>query len=592
MPFITARVISVTRSTLPALANAGTDQSVLCASLVQLEGTVVGDDAANHTFEWEQTFGTPVTLINPTTLTPSFINPQVSDLEFTLYLDRNTPFEDSDIVIVSRAPQAQVTTIGGASGSLGISGFSQVGTPATFQTMIQGSAKVSGWGFTNPPTARYSPIFKASDLDRVRENPSGDYWLIRDIDLSEYTNWNPIGTSAKPFSGDFQGNGFTINNLSITSSNKDAGLFSNIGNGANIENLGITNASISGVSSSLYKGILAGVAGEATIRNSYTEGTVDSDGDLAGGFIGDTGTNASSTYENTYSDVTVTGGGADTGGWAGTFQAGPTYIENYGDTDKTASVVGTGIPGGTEVSGLTTAQLTAQANYTGWDFTTTWEIDEGVSPATVQRDRSFVRGGGFCDDQWMITWSDPTVSTSPSPPAYKFKGTIVEEATANGWGFPRFIPNNRQGALMTPDTTHRITTVWDAAQTGNITKLFQPPPITEIKVVNDEKFTSKNTSSRFGPYGNSAMGSIGGATGTTDNLVITISNPRKITMQQDELRSYGIGGAQGIVANSVVNRFEGELAPGQEDTIAGSYGGATGIDDNLVIIRVNGASIG
>jgi hypothetical protein len=169
---------------------------------------------------------------------------------------------------------------------------------------------------------------------------------------------------------------------------KDAGLFSRIGNGATIEDLGVTNANISGVADSFYKGVLAGSAtGAVTVQNSYTEGTVDSDGDLAGGFIGDTGTDAGSTFTNTYSDVTVTGGGTDTGGWAGTFDGTPTYVENYGNTTKTASVVGTGSPGGTEVSGLTTAQLNAEVNYTDWDFTNTWEIDEGVSPATLQTAR-------------------------------------------------------------------------------------------------------------------------------------------------------------------------------------------------------------
>ena len=248
MPFITARVVSIVRpDTGEAIAFAGNDQSVLCAALVQLEASIIGDDIENHTFEWEQTFGTPVTLINANTLTPSFQNPLLTDLEFTFYLDRNTPFEDSDVVIISRAPQAQITSFGGAAGTI-----RRIGTATTESNtlvinkeLINEDAHVTGWGFTNPPTARYSPIFEASDLDRVRENLTGDYWLMRDIDLSGYSNWDPIGTLENPFAGDFQGNGFIINNMTITDSVRNSGLFGTI-NGATINKLGVTNANVTG----------------------------------------------------------------------------------------------------------------------------------------------------------------------------------------------------------------------------------------------------------------------------------------------------------------------------------------------------------
>jgi len=105
MPFITARVLSVVRDDTAPLGfvSAGPDQSVLCATLVQLEAVIIGD-ITQHTFEWEQSFGTPVTLINPNTLTPSFVNPQTSEIIFTFYTDRGTPFEQSDDVLISRRP--------------------------------------------------------------------------------------------------------------------------------------------------------------------------------------------------------------------------------------------------------------------------------------------------------------------------------------------------------------------------------------------------------------------------------------------------------------------------------------------------------
>ena len=39
--------------------------------------------------------------------------------------------------------------------------------------------------------------------------------LANDIDLSKYTNWEPIGNKTNAFSGSFDGNGYTINNLTI-----------------------------------------------------------------------------------------------------------------------------------------------------------------------------------------------------------------------------------------------------------------------------------------------------------------------------------------------------------------------------------------
>ena len=598
MPFITARVISVIRDdVIAALAFAGSDQSVLCTALVQLQGQIIGDDIANHRFEWEQTAGTPVTLINPNTLTPSFVNPLVSDLEFTLYLDRNTPYEDSDAVFVSRAPQSSMTAVGGGTAS----STNRPGTATaasnisgTNDELINGNAHVTGWVFNEPPSPRYSLIYSAADLKFMRENLNGQYWLMNDIDLGIYDNWEPIGTASKPFSGELQGNGHKIQNLTIISTTKDAGIFSCISNGALIEKVGITNATISGVGSSIYKGILAGQASaDVTVRDCYVEGTVASGGDKAGGLIGHTGTNASSIYENTYADVTITGGGTDTGGWAGTFDATPTYIENYSNTTKTAAVVGTGAPAGTEVSGLTTAQLAAEANYTGWDFVSTWEIDEGVSPATLQQ---FTGGRvdqtGKCDDNWMITWDTPAMPASASPPRYVFRGTIVEEWNGSGWVYPRWIPKERHGAWMTPATTHRITSVWDQLMTSSLGRLVSFP-VKNIRVINNEKFTSKETSYNYGPYGASAITTaIGGTKTGSKNFNISISNPSKISLAQADNNTMGIGGAATTSTGFLILRLGGASKAFEDAAASYGIGGTATGNTNLNITRLSGASIG
>lgn len=61
----------------------------------------------------------------------------------------------------------------------------------------------------------YTPIYTAEELNNIRNNLSGKYILMNDIDLSAYENWNPIGTNSAPFIGAFDGNDFSIKNLSL-----------------------------------------------------------------------------------------------------------------------------------------------------------------------------------------------------------------------------------------------------------------------------------------------------------------------------------------------------------------------------------------
>ncbi len=84
----------------------------------------------------------------------------------------------------------------------------------------------------------YVGVYTKDDLFAVRENPSGKYILMNDIifDDADYVNggdfynsgkgWEPIGTSATPFKGTFDGNGYEIVNLQINNPEGDyQGLF-------------------------------------------------------------------------------------------------------------------------------------------------------------------------------------------------------------------------------------------------------------------------------------------------------------------------------------------------------------------------------
>ncbi len=112
--------------------------------------------------------------------------------------------------------------------------------------------------------------------------------------------FTPIGDDTNNFSGGYNGNGYTIDGLTINNPSKNySGLFGfNIGE---ISNVGLTNVNISsGVNS-------GGIAGEndGTINNSYTSGIINSNSSYVGGLAGINGNGG--VINNSYSGVTVAG---------------------------------------------------------------------------------------------------------------------------------------------------------------------------------------------------------------------------------------------------------------------------------------------
>ena len=226
-----------------------------------------------------------------------------------------------------------------------------------------------------------------SDGDVDANDHSGNYW-------DSGKGWQLIGTSfSNHYSGNFKGNGHTINNLFInrTGATDYVGLFGYTGGSSRIETLGVTNANVTGNDSA---GILVGVS-QGNIIACYTTGKVAGTGSISGrigGLLGYSSGAVSASYSTAYvsgqtgvgglvgqqqgSSITnsyATGrvvrssGSATTiGGLIGDPRS-ATVTASYYDTSTSGCVTGgsdgcTTSAGGT---GKTTRQLQTPTGYTG-----------------------------------------------------------------------------------------------------------------------------------------------------------------------------------------------------------------------------------
>ena len=148
------------------------------------------------------------------------------------------------------------------------------------------------------------------------------YELIANISLAGYANWRPLGHDTDPgtngcqgatFEGVFEGNGWTISNLSISRSSQDCvGLFGHVATDATIRNLTLRAETVIGRNS---VGTLAGDASGAQLFYSSVEVDEVRGGGNIGGLVGD----GDSAWIHSSSVVVeeVRGAGSDVGGLVG-----------------------------------------------------------------------------------------------------------------------------------------------------------------------------------------------------------------------------------------------------------------------------------
>ena len=239
------------------------------------------------------------------------------------------------------------------------------------------------------------------DLDAVRNQLGGHYILMNDLDstiagyeelASPIANggkgWQPIGTSHNTFAGTFDGQGYKIYNLfSNRPGEMYVGLFSAVGEGGVVQNIGVVNADVTGYGG---VGCLVGDS-EGTVSNSYAIGNVNGTG-WVGGLMG---VNLG-TLSNSYSTGIVTGD-ERVGGLVGWNEA-STLSNSYSTGIVTGrySVGGlVGASSGTVSNSYATGSVTGDTNVGGLVGENTATVSRCYSTGNVIGDS---RVGGLVGD--------------------------------------------------------------------------------------------------------------------------------------------------------------------------------------------------
>jgi hypothetical protein len=276
-------------------------------------------------------------------------------------------------------------------------------------------------------------ITTVEQLQEMNDDLGAYYELGNDIDASVTQTWNggegfvPVGDGTNPFTGKFDGRSHTITGLYIDRPSTDfVALFGYIFDGAQIKDVGVVNADMTGYSD---VGTLVGYSGSSTIYHCYSSGQVTGMesgyiNSRVGGLVGRS-SNGSSILR-CYSTANVSSNATQVGGLSGYNGHGSVVIDCYATGDvlghgkvggligdnlypeggyvsrcySTGEVSGTGggligynFHGGvtydsywdTQTSGKTsshggtgkeTADMMRQATFVNWDFVDVWDIVE------------------------------------------------------------------------------------------------------------------------------------------------------------------------------------------------------------------------
>ena len=153
----------------------------------------------------------------------------------------------------------------------------------------------------------------------LASNPNGKFMMMGNIDLAGI-DWTPIGSSDSPFKGTFDGNGFSIENLNITTDDpfaENLGFFA-VTDGATIKDVDFKDAKVTSFGYELDDGsviyltdnvgIVAGTSRGTRFSNVTASGEVNGF-DNIGGIVGyvDDCKGKDSSFDNVHTNVKIDG---------------------------------------------------------------------------------------------------------------------------------------------------------------------------------------------------------------------------------------------------------------------------------------------
>ncbi len=349
-------------------------------------------------------------------------------------------------------PQVVHTNLRSASSVRQAIGERRISRRATIAAAAIGMAGIGGLGFSVLGSSHATEIHSWEDLHNVRNDLGADYILMTNLDADSPgyddfagpgadggAGWEPIRT----FTGNFDGDGYTIGDLVIDRGQNDVGLFGETSSTSTITDLILSDPDVTGgrdvgaivgahngtvtdsfvlggsVTSAttstdghiggfvgvLYAGEIlrsgtsatvfaedAGevggfggdMAGSAGVEQGYALGDVTAD-TRVGGLFGDA--NGGSDIINCYATGAVTGDSA-VGGLLGREEGGEVdIVDSYWDEGTTGQSDGIGDPySGDKGTPLSTDEMTgedAAVNMIGFDFDDTWHLvvdGQGINP--------------------------------------------------------------------------------------------------------------------------------------------------------------------------------------------------------------------
>ncbi len=323
-------------------------------------------------------------------------------------------------------------------------GGTNAATGTVNSTSYTGTPPAETWSnFISAGTLRpWMLVNSIYDLQNITNNLAADYALGTNVNATATAGWNagagfaPLGTSSAGFTGQFDGLGQTISNLTINRGlTGDVGLFGDV-NGGSISNVGLVNVSVTGFTN---VGGRAGVNSGGTISTSFVNGAIS--GGLLGGVLADVGglvglNGAGGSISNSYAASTVqtsllgTAGGlvgtnngsivssyatgaiagllSGIGGLVGTNSGGGSISQSYFDTQTTGLSSGVGSGSSAGVTGLTTSIF-----------------QNGLLPAGLSSSFWTAASGKYP----LLNWQVPGPSSSPTT-------TVVITATDASFGSP------------------------------------------------------------------------------------------------------------------------------------------------------------